>query len=347
MSYSITTQAVPQAPVQVSTPLPPPKNPSVNAREYSEGSMYDELNPEDLKAPHDRYAAYRQWRHEIPTKKVNLFGHTNACSSTQSFGLQVGVGSANWNWQGGDQTSDTGTVPTTIVGRQKEQKDRELEIKAQALMTSVIPPQSNIPNARTKPSRAPSVPTQPASAVKSAFTLSRRPSVRQPIQPILAQPIPQPSQVKQIPTSSRYPFPTQPSKKPFPSPGTLLVPSPTHSATHAEREAYFASVTDLPLKMLIETQDGASASKKINTHVSTSRSDRDRARGKIASNMSASSNTSLPSIEQKSKRARSLGSGGSSKISLGRRVTDVVKAESSSGVRRKSRPVSLEFLVIE
>ncbi|XAO24297.1 hypothetical protein I312_103095 [Cryptococcus bacillisporus CA1280] len=81
-------------------------------------------------------------------------------------------------------------------------------------MTSVVPPQSNIPNARTKPSRTPSVPAQPASTVKSAFTLSRRPAVRQPIQPILAQPIPQPSQAKQIPTSSRYPFPTQPSKKP-------------------------------------------------------------------------------------------------------------------------------------
>lgn len=188
----------------------------------------------------------------------------------------------NWNWQRGDQKSDTGTVPTTIMGRQKEQKDRELEIKPQALMTSVIPPQSNIPNARTKPSRAPSVPAQLARTVKPAFTLSRRPAIRQPIQPILAQPIPQPSQAKQTPTSSRYPFPTQPSKKP--SPGTLLVPSPTHSATHAEREAYFVTVTDLPLEMLIKTQDGASASKKINTHVSTSRSDRVRAKGKSASN---------------------------------------------------------------
>lgn len=106
-------------------------------------------------------------------------------------------------------------------------------------------------------------------------------------------------------------------------------------------------MTDLPLGMLIETQDGASASKKINTHVSTSRPDRDRAEGKSASNMSSSSNTSLPSIEQKSKGVRCLGSGGSSKISLGRRVTDVVKAESSSSVGRESRPVSLEFLVIE
>lgn len=340
------TQAVPQAPVPVPTPLPPPKNPPPKAREYSEGSMYDESNPENLKASHGRYAAYKQWRHEIPTK-VELFGHTNVSSSTQSFGLQVGVGSANWNWQGRDQTSDTGTVPTTIVGRQKEQKDRELEIKAQAPATSVVPPQSNIPNARTKPSRAPSAPTQPANTVKPAFTLSRRPSVRQPIRPILAQPIPQPSQTKQVPTSSRYPFPTRPSKEPSSSPGTLLVPSPIHSATHAEREAYFASVTDLPLEMLIETQDGSSTSKKINTHVSTSRLDRDRAKGKGASNMSASSNTSLPSIEQKSRGVRSLGSGGSSKISLGRSVTDVVKAESSSSVRRESRPVSLEFLVIE
>lgn len=279
MSYSITKQVVPQAPVHVPTPLPPPKNPSVNAREYSEGSMYDELNPENLKASYGRYAAYKQWRHEIPTKKAKLFGHTNAISSTQSFGLQVGVGSANSNWQGGDQTSDIGTVTTTTVGRQKEQKDRELEIKAQALMTSVVSPQSNIPSARTKPSRAQSVANQPASTIKPAFALRRRPSVRQPIQPILAQPIPQPSQAKQIPTSSRYPFSTQPSKKPSPSPGTLLVPSPTHSATHAEREAYFASVTDLPLGMLIETQDGASASKKINTHVSTSRPDRDRGQG--------------------------------------------------------------------
>ncbi|XAO24296.1 hypothetical protein I312_103094 [Cryptococcus bacillisporus CA1280] len=89
MSYSITTQAVPQAPVQVPTPLPPPKNPSVNAREYSEGSMYDELNPEDLKASHGRYAAYKQWRHEIPTKR-------STCSAIQTRVVRGRVLDSKW-----------------------------------------------------------------------------------------------------------------------------------------------------------------------------------------------------------------------------------------------------------
>lgn len=99
--------------------------------------------------------------------------------------------------------------------------------------------------------------------------------------------------------------------------------------------------------MLIETRDGVATSKKVDTHISRSRSDRDRAKGRSASNMSAGSSTTLTSTEEKAKEVRALGSGGSSRNRLGRSVTDVVKAKSSSSIRMESRHVRVELMIIE
>ncbi|KAK8853107.1 hypothetical protein IAR55_003808 [Kwoniella newhampshirensis] len=100
--------------------LLPPQRTSPK-KDYSEGSMYEELDAEDLEVWRRRYATFKQWRIEVPNRKDQESGVSSA--SSFSNGKGVGVGSADWNWR--DQ-SDCGTIPSTVVqgGRKVEPRVR-------------------------------------------------------------------------------------------------------------------------------------------------------------------------------------------------------------------------------
>ncbi|WWC91569.1 uncharacterized protein L201_006515 [Kwoniella dendrophila CBS 6074] len=107
--------ALPPAPSPAPVPLPKSRN-APNApnappggKKYSEGSMYEDLSPEDVEAWHRRYAEFKKWRQEIPSRHQD--GHLGiGTGSTPS----LGVGSADWNWV---EPSECGTIPTTIIER--------------------------------------------------------------------------------------------------------------------------------------------------------------------------------------------------------------------------------------
>ncbi|WVN84941.1 uncharacterized protein L203_100078 [Cryptococcus depauperatus CBS 7841] len=338
----MSARAIPRAPPQNPISLPTPQDPPAKVKEYSEGSMYDELDPVDLEAWRGRYIAYKQWRHEVPVKKYRPFNMSGSGSS-QSLGRHVGVGSADWDWGQRDTGSDSGTVPTTVVDMRREERDASLnkkrELWRQAESSAPLPPKSgehhlikSQPPIQTHPSSHQSTVKPPAPS-QTLPEPSRQLSTRQPPAPVLAQPLPQPALSQQPSnTSHRYPVSSH-SRKPSVIPGTLIVPSPSPKASHAEREAYLASVTDLPIEMLVERQNEAPPHKPIAltkvTHnhldslLSRTRSEKSKSRreSKLGSQTSAGSSTTLPSTEEKDKGIRSLGSAGSRRK---RSVTDVI-----------------------
>ncbi|WWC64440.1 uncharacterized protein I303_107050 [Kwoniella dejecticola CBS 10117] len=100
-------RSVPPAPTPVPVPLPAAQNVPIREptqKKYSEGSMYEDMSPEDIKAWHDRYANFKKWREEVPNK--TQVGQT----FSDPPGKDVGVGS----YPSYIEPSDDGTVLTTI-----------------------------------------------------------------------------------------------------------------------------------------------------------------------------------------------------------------------------------------
>ncbi|WRT70354.1 uncharacterized protein IL334_007352 [Kwoniella shivajii] len=123
---------VPPAPAPAPIPLPHQKQPT---KKYSEGSMYEDLSPEDVEAWHRRYRDYKKWRQEISVKQVTKpkIG-VNSKGGSVHLGESVGVGPADWNWR---EPSECGTIPTTIIERAWE--------TARATTTSQLRPQAEPP----------------------------------------------------------------------------------------------------------------------------------------------------------------------------------------------------------
>ncbi|WWC71879.1 uncharacterized protein I206_105838 [Kwoniella pini CBS 10737] len=101
-------RTIPPAPAPAPVPLPiaqnvPIQNPT--PKKYSEGSMYEEMSPEDIEAWHRRYADFKKWRQDIPNKTQAGQAFSNPP------GQSVGVRSFDHSCK----ESDTDTVPSTIM----------------------------------------------------------------------------------------------------------------------------------------------------------------------------------------------------------------------------------------
>ncbi|OCF74113.1 hypothetical protein I204_04483 [Kwoniella mangroviensis CBS 8886] len=137
-------RTVPPAPAHAPVPLPNPQN-APTEKKYSEGSMYEDLSPEDVEAWHRRYAEFKEWRKAIPNKALVELGA--GTGSSMSLGKGVGVGSADWRWY---EPSDNGTIPSTIVERAWETARARSNMGPQAEPPAPSPPKSGISKRSSK-----------------------------------------------------------------------------------------------------------------------------------------------------------------------------------------------------
>ncbi|WVQ72998.1 hypothetical protein IAR50_002561 [Cryptococcus sp. DSM 104548] len=335
----------PQAPGQHYIPLPIAHPVLARPIVYEEGSMYGSMSSGEYEAYKRRHANYRDWRQEVPVKTIRPEVGSGTGSS-QSFGKQVGVGSADWTWRG-ENESDTGTVPTTVVHRLRKQRDDALESMGIKENEPFPQPASPPPQAVRQPNFERYIPTapierplQPPHHPELAQAPPQRPrpptrqvSFRQELSPIIAHPAPAPA-----PVSSRsFLGPSGTSRKTADlAAGTGLTPSPTASATHAEREAYIRSATDLPLEMLTETEKGALP--KRPSPVSTLKATNDHPRSLASQARSGREGNAVVGLSKKGS-SRSTGSAGvkreqertlrSAGARLERSVTDKVRSSGS------------------
>ncbi|ODN81486.1 hypothetical protein L202_01909 [Cryptococcus amylolentus CBS 6039] len=364
----------PQAPGQNYIPLPTPHLASAGPIVYDEGSMYGSLSSGDYEAYKRRHANYKDWRQEVPVKKIRPEVGSGTGSS-QSFGKQVGVGSADWAWRGGSD-SDTGTVPTTVVDRLRRERDQVLEAQGVKYDEPPPPPAQVIrqpEHQRSVPVPPAENPPQPSQSTQAPSQRPRPPtrqvSFRQEISPIIAHPTPVPIQT--LPpapalalalarsSSKQHSMsgPSQATRKTSDlAAGPASTPSPTATDTHAEREAYIRSATDLPLEMLVKTQNGGTGrhpsvpansrggiSKKGSSRSTGSGSgglrrgeDGGRSLGSAGARLerggrdNLGSNKSKVSLNERKIDARSLGSAGGR---VERSATDGAKARSSASQR--------------
>ncbi|WVW86014.1 hypothetical protein I302_108052 [Kwoniella bestiolae CBS 10118] len=133
-------RTVPPAPAPAPVPLPNPQN-APTQKKYSEGSMYEDLSPEDVEAWHRRYSEFKKWRQEIPNKGVVGAG------SAMSLGQGVGVGSADWTWR---EPSDNGTIPSTVVERAWETARARSNMGPQAEPPAPSPPKTHLSKRSSK-----------------------------------------------------------------------------------------------------------------------------------------------------------------------------------------------------
>ncbi|ODO10281.1 hypothetical protein I350_02510 [Cryptococcus amylolentus CBS 6273] len=364
----------PQAPGQNYIPLPTPHLAPAGPIVYDEGSMYGSLSSGDYEAYKRRHANYKDWRQEVPVKKIRPEVGSGTGSS-QSFGKQVGVGSADWAWRGGSD-SDTGTVPTTVVDRLRRERDQVLEAQGMKYDEPPPPPAQVIrqpEHQRSVPVPPAENPPQPSQSTQAPSQRPRPPtrqvSFRQEISPIIAHPTPVPIQT--LPpapalapalarsSSKQHSMsgPSQATRKTSDlAAGPASTPSPTATDTHAEREAYIRSATDLPLEMLVKTQNGGTGrhpsvpansrggiSKKGSSRSTGSGSgglrrgeDGGRSLGSAGASLerggrdNLGSNKSKVSLNERKIDARSLGSAGGR---VERSATDGAKARSSASQR--------------
>ncbi|OCF40779.1 hypothetical protein I317_05391 [Kwoniella heveanensis CBS 569] len=124
---------LPPAPGAGVVPLPAPRDPT--KKEYSEGSMYEDMSKEDIEAWHRRYAEFKRWRQDIPNNRAG--GVTVGVPPS----LSLGVGSADWDWR---ESSECGTVPSTIVERERK-RDGEWTGTGTGTGTGKVGPQAEVP----------------------------------------------------------------------------------------------------------------------------------------------------------------------------------------------------------
>ncbi|WWC94727.1 hypothetical protein V866_001575 [Kwoniella sp. B9012] len=170
-------RTVPPAPAHAPVPLPNPQN-APTQKKYSEGSMYEDLSPEDVEAWHRRYAEFKEWRKAIPNKALVELGA--GTGSSMSLGKGVGVGSADWSWS---EPSDNGTIPSTIVERAWETARARSNMGPQAGPPAPSPPKSGMSkrSSRRNMNLQARVDTLHGTETPPSQTASRATTVRPPL----------------------------------------------------------------------------------------------------------------------------------------------------------------------
>ncbi|WWD03497.1 hypothetical protein V865_001549 [Kwoniella europaea PYCC6329] len=221
-------RTVPPAPAHAPVPLPNPQN-APTQKKYSEGSMYEDLSPEDVEAWHRRYAEFKEWRKAIPNKALVELGA--GTGSSMSLGKGVGVGSADWSWS---EPSDNGTIPSTIVERAWETARARSNMGPQAEPPAPSPPKSGISkrSSRRNMNLQARVDTLHGAETPPSQPASRATTIRPPLS---QKPVPSPNIANNQKTDKSLKTPTieiqPPSSK---TPNQVPLPSSKPAQSHAQ-----------------------------------------------------------------------------------------------------------------
>ncbi|WVR00363.1 hypothetical protein IAU59_007506 [Kwoniella sp. CBS 9459] len=188
-------------------PLPAPRDPTKKDKDYSEGSMYEDMSQEDIDAWHRRYAEFKRWRQEIPNRAGGV-----AVGVSPS--MSLGVGSADWEWR---ESSECGTVPSTIVERERK-KVGSGTMGPQAEPPAPMPPSAKSKGSQSQPqalkskipqgqqarvstqSHSTTIPSQPPTKTTSRPPLQQKTSISQNLAQSHVPVRPTPTQPPKVPT---------------------------------------------------------------------------------------------------------------------------------------------------
>ncbi|WVF73178.1 hypothetical protein IAT40_007997 [Kwoniella sp. CBS 6097] len=232
-----TSRNLPPAPGAGVVPLPAPRDPT--KKDYSEGSMYEDLSQEDIDAWHRRYAEFKRWRQGIPNRAGDV-----AVGVPPS--MSLGVGSADWEWT---EPSECGTVPSTIVERER----RAGKVGLQAEPPAPMPPPSKTKasiSAQPQPQSMSKIP-QPQQARVSTQSQPTTIPLQPPIKTASRPPLRQKTSVPQNLAQSQVgPTPTQPLKVP-----TIEIRPPSSKAQEKRlptRQSSAATIRPAPSPVLAQ-----------------------------------------------------------------------------------------------